>query len=146
MDISIDELKKRLEAIKGKKRGTAKKRLEDIEAVVKDIEAEPDTEEVPELGNPPVAPVESPEPVIETSTGFTPEADEVEPAIEMATVETPVEVVEEPAEPEVTEPVPLVYQDRADFNCMECKGEGMVFTPTYPEGKLCTVCHGTGKV
>lgn len=34
--------------------------------------------------------------------------------------------------------------DRSVYNCSSCKGEGMTFPISHPEGLICPVCHGSG--
>lgn len=57
---------------------------------------------------------------------------------------------EEPKKVEVVQEAPIekpvTVEDRSAFNCKACKGEGMVFTTQRPQGEICTVCLGTGKV
>lgn len=62
-------------------------------------------------------------------------------------------IAEQPEDVKVEEktentPATFVSHGKVDpnFNCQQCEGEGMLFTPSAPEGVTCPTCKGTGKV
>lgn len=62
-------------------------------------------------------------------------------------VDPNVGVVETPPTP-IVEPTPIEQPVNPDasFNCEPCHGSGLVVSVANPNGKVCDVCKGVGKI